>query len=118
MGIHRCPHCSYEGARLWNLKRHMALQHDVKQLGGGRFSDTPHKAHVEGAQHNYTSQHVNLQTPTQHLFNPQSSAQDMYNSYDIRLKENFKLFISGPSRCGKTFFVADLLENVENFRKL
>ena len=103
MGIHRCPHCSYEGARLWNLKRHMALQHDVKQLGGGRFSDTPHKAHVEGAQHNYTSQHVNLQTPTQHLFNPQSSAQDMYNSYDIRLKENFKLFISGPSRCGKTF---------------
>ena len=23
---------------------------------------------------------------------------------DIRLKENFKLFVSGPSRCGKTVF--------------
>ena len=32
--------------------------------------------------------------------------------YDIRLKENFKLFLSGPSRCGKTFFVADLLHNL------
>ena len=39
-------------------------------------------------------------------------------SYDIRLKENFKLFISGPSRCGKTFFVAELLENIENFAKV
>ena len=32
--------------------------------------------------------------------------------YDITLKENFKVFISGPSRCGKTFFVADLLQNL------
>merc|ERR1712219_11788 len=37
--------------------------------------------------------------------------------YDIRLKENFKLFISGPSRCGKTFFVSDLIENIEAFSK-
>ena len=41
----------------------------------------------------------------------------MSNSYDIRLKENFKLFISGPSRCGKTFFVADLLLNISLFAK-
>ena len=37
--------------------------------------------------------------------------------FDIRLKENFKLFISGPSRCGKTFFVADLLQNIQTFAK-
>ena len=37
--------------------------------------------------------------------------------YDIRFKENFKLFISGPSRCGKTFFVSDLLENINTFAK-
>jgi hypothetical protein len=37
--------------------------------------------------------------------------------YDIRLKENFKLFISGPSRCGKTFFVADMLQNIQTFAK-
>ena len=36
---------------------------------------------------------------------------------DIRLKENFKLFISGPSRCGKTFFVSELLENIDTFTK-
>ena len=37
--------------------------------------------------------------------------------YDIRLKENFKLFVSGPSRCGKTFFVADMLQNIQTFAK-
>ena len=37
--------------------------------------------------------------------------------YDIRLKENFKLFLSGPSRCGKTFFVADLLQNLPTISK-
>ena len=37
--------------------------------------------------------------------------------FDIRLKENFKLFISGPSRCGKTVFISELLENIETFAK-
>ena len=36
----------------------------------------------------------------------------------MRLKENFKLFISGPSRCGKTVFVSKLLENMHKFAKL
>ena len=34
------------------------------------------------------------------------------------MKENFKLFVIGPSRCGKTVFVAKLLENINNFSKL
>ena len=37
--------------------------------------------------------------------------------FDVKLKENFKLFVSGPSRCGKTFFIADLLQNITNFAK-
>ena len=37
--------------------------------------------------------------------------------YDIRLKENFKMFVSGPSRCGKTVFVSKLLENIQAFSK-
>jgi hypothetical protein len=37
--------------------------------------------------------------------------------FDIRLEENFKLFISGPSRCGKTFFISSLLENLSSFAK-
>ena len=39
-------------------------------------------------------------------------------SYDVRLKENFKLFVTGPSRCGKTVFIAKLLENIHAFAKL
>ena len=38
-------------------------------------------------------------------------------SFDIRLKENFKLFVSGPSRCGKTVFVARLIEKIKTFAK-
>ena len=38
-------------------------------------------------------------------------------NFDIRLKENFKLFICGPSRCGKTFFVSDLIENIHSFAR-
>lgn len=37
--------------------------------------------------------------------------------FDIRLKENFKLYISGPSASGKTTFVGHLLEHVSNFAK-
>ena len=42
----------------------------------------------------------------------------MQGIFDIRLKENFTLFISGPSRCGKTVFVSKLLENIHTFAKL
>ena len=37
------------------------------------------------------------------------------DSFDIRLKKNFKLFISGPSGSGKTFFITDLLKNLDLF---
>ena len=33
------------------------------------------------------------------------------------MKENFKILISGPSRSGKTFFVKDLLKNLDIFSK-
>ena len=35
--------------------------------------------------------------------------------YDLRLKPNFKLFIHGPSRSGKTHFIGDLLKNKNVF---
>ena len=35
--------------------------------------------------------------------------------YDLRLKPNFKLFIHGPSRSGKTHFIGDLLKNKDVF---
>ena len=36
----------------------------------------------------------------------------------LRLKENFKVFVSGPSRCGKTVFISKLLENIHTFAKV
>ena len=39
------------------------------------------------------------------------------NTFDLRLKENFKMFITGPSRCGKTVFISQLLENIYNIAK-
>ena len=35
--------------------------------------------------------------------------------FDIRLKSNFKIFISGPSRCGKTLFVKEFIQNLDIF---
>ena len=32
--------------------------------------------------------------------------------FDMRLKENFKLKVFGPSRCGKPLFIADLLQHI------
>ena len=46
-----------------------------------------------------------------------SSSKNFYDDrlYDIRLKEGFKLFITGPSRSGKTYFIDKLLNNLSDF---
>ena len=46
-----------------------------------------------------------------------SFASNNYGVFDIWLKENFKMFVSGPSRFGKTVFVSKLLENIQAFLK-
>ena len=37
--------------------------------------------------------------------------------HDIRFKENFKIFVCGPSCCGKTVFIKDLLQNIPSITK-
>ena len=37
--------------------------------------------------------------------------------HDMRFIENFKMFVGGPSRCGKTFFVVDLIQNLKSICK-
>lgn len=41
------------------------------------------------------------------------SAQDVFSIFDARLKTPFSLIVAGPSNCGKTTFVIDLLKNEE-----
>ena len=42
---------------------------------------------------------------------------DENNPIDCRLIENFKIYMSGPSRCGKSVFLASLLKSRKTFTK-
>ena len=37
--------------------------------------------------------------------------------HDLQLIEYFKIFVAGPSRCGKTFFVVDFIQNIQRICK-
>ena len=58
--------------------------------------------------------------PTHQVINihlTSSSWQPTPEYYDVRLKENIKLFIAGPSGAGKTWFVRELMKNLYIFAK-
>ena len=76
-----CKYCNYSSSRSFNVKRH----------------ETKH--------------HLSNPLPNQNHFGCGYNVDNMHGVFDIRLKENFKLFVTGPSRCGKTVFVSKLLEN-------
>ena len=63
-------------------------------------------------------QNSNIGVPTQQDGGESLNFPLSHKNVDIRLKENFKLFVTGPSRCGKTVFVSKLLENIHAFSKL
>merc|ERR1711954_74155 len=56
--------------------------------------------------------------PNKNHFGSGYNVYNIHGVFDIRLKENFKLFVTGPSRCGKTVFVSKLLENIHAFAEL
>ena len=121
-----CPLCNFKTHKKYNLDMHRRNRHAGVSFGCHQISEGERSSDGYRPQEPYTLP-MNQKSPGQQLYSlqsmdPQYSTQESYNSqllsYDIRLKENFKLFISGPSRCGKTFFVAELLENIENFAKV
>ena len=98
---YRCEYCNYCSLYKWAVKRHIRNKHS-KTVSKSKIvskSDIPE---------NRVDNRSNI-LPTQNKINGEV--------YDVRLKENFNLFISGPSRCGKTFFISDLLENIDSFAK-
>ena len=95
----KCDICGYSTDRQHNLKRHIEKMHPKtkpKTLNSGENNKNDENARPA-------------------IIPPQKNINE--EVYDVRLKENFKLFISGPSRCGKTYFVSDLLENIDSFAK-
>ena len=90
----KCLYCDYTSNRGFNMRRHEKSKHFHKHF---RLSNPMTNNHF-GSGYNVVG--------------------NINQVFDIRLKENFKLFVSGPSRCGKTVFVSKLLENIHAFAKL
>ena len=109
MVLHTCEYCPYKSIHAWVVRRHVVIKHANK---------APTKDIIEP--------HIQYQQPVQ-MQQQVQGGQDHYvqvqqapvhqENFDVRLNDNFKLFICGPSRCGKTFFVSELLENVKSFAK-
>ena len=122
---HQCDRCTFASSRKSNLQRHYNRRHDFDNVTGVDQLKAHHHQQVLQTQQaplhdqdhqNRTGDGVGKFLDKQAI-NIQNDVQTFTKKCDIRLKENFKIFISGPSRCGKTFFVSDLLENIEEFSK-
>ena len=86
--------CEYTSKRRYDVKRHENAIHGHDKFKSKHLEQEYH-GKVFGNSHGFDSK----------------------GSFNIMLKENFKLFVSGPSRCGKTVFVAKLIENIQSFAK-
>ena len=95
-----CYECNYSTNDKSNMRRHVRLMHK-KNI---HFNDSGNCKGVISVKKMQDSFYSNKKHALEEIV-------------DIRLKENFKLFVSGPSRCGKTVFVAKLLENIQGFAK-
>ena len=114
--MHSCSYCNYVTQRKDNLNEHINAKHSISQYDCSlcEFKTKWRRSfnrHVAGNHNNQASQQLEFQPSFQ------QQSQDLDGSYDIRLKENFKLLISGPSRCGKTVFTSKLIENISLFAK-
>ena len=139
MKPYACDSCSYSSNYKYDLKRHQKV-HYPETYSNSRIeknqsistSGYPVQAmnlsnHVNVPQCP-PNQVINIQPPHSHI-NPSSSSNNnkkkkipvihdnSSQKFDLRLKENFKLFVSGPSRSGKTVFVKELIKNLDIFAK-
>ena len=97
--MYKCLNCSYSSKRSTDLRRHEKAKHKQSE-----FNEI----------YNYST----LSSTNLNMYNNCSLSSTNRNIYDVRLNENFKVFISGPSRCGKTVFVSNLLGRINEFAKV
>ena len=143
--MHKCTICDFKSKRKYNVqihekrwhksdfnndtsgyqplaKSHQAQQplqqqeHQVLQTQQQYHHEKVHQAPHQDDHNGYDGVQMGLDKQAINIPND-LLLQACTKPYDIRLKENFKMFISGPSRCGKTFFVSDLLDNIDGFSK-
>ena len=114
-----CSFCNFLTHKKYNLDMHKRNLHSDYLNGDHPISVGAHFSNGYNQLDQYTQPKNLFPSPQQQEYQPIDSEFSGLNfPYDVRLKENFKLFISGPSRCGKTFFVANLLQNIESFAKM
>ena len=129
-----CDQCTYSTNYNHDLRRHKRTHGASKlawlQTPGGNHgaSKLPQPGGTQqttlggGGQALNLSNNINIPPqPTHQVINIQPTS-PWYNQptpeyYDVRLKENFKLFIAGPSGAGKTWFVQELMKNLDIFTK-
>ena len=91
MKMKKCFYCNYTTKDCSNYRKHIQRMHSVASTR--KHAQLCEMNHIENVDRYFHGE----------------------ENIDIQLKENFKLFISGPSRCGKTVFVAKLIENIQSF---
>ena len=89
-----CQLCTYSTTRKSNFERHLAT-------------------HSEMTNTNVVFSNGTSNPPTNSSLG-ENNQNDLIK-IDLRLIPNFKLFVCGPSRCGKTYFVFSLLSNIKKF---
>ena len=137
MKPHACNQCNYSSNYKHDLKRHQKV-HFQETFPNSRIdkeqfiSSNGYPVQAMNLSNNINlpecapNQVINIQPPhSSHqnsLISPIKKKPIIQNNnstkrFDLRLKENFKLFISGPSRSGKTLFVKKLIENLDILAK-
>ena len=134
----KCDNCYYTSNYKYNVNRHQVVHNAMPSITQNNQQttlnhqssnreiqriDTPYPVQALNLANNVqipptTQQIINIQPPTNRLpIKKPVIHEDNQKFFDVRLKENFKLFISGPSRSGKTVFVQKLIENMDIFSR-
>ena len=92
----RCYICDFTSKYKYNLERHLKKVHLM-------------------IQNESESNKIITPSSVNNTITPLNQDNDQY--FDLRLNENFKVLISGPSRSGKTFFLKNFIENLDIFSK-
>ena len=108
--MYKCQDCDFATNWSFNLIRHEKFKHnpsDIKQIYN--CHDCAFSTNWKSNLKRHEKFNHKDSEPIEHMSNVYFSHQptntvSSTNPNDIRLKENFKVFISGPSRCGKLFF--------------
>ena len=140
---HICSICGYRSISKWRLKRHFVscsrkfAKYNSGALPGATVGPAPVSAPVGdpveapapvgapvGAPADISVDGSSklgniIPSSSQPLLDDDDTNEivDENNPIDCRLIENFKIYMSGPSRCGKSVFLASLLKSRKTFTK-